>query len=99
MALAFHFTIVLACGMKKAATNNGRVTAVTYMRHSVFWLDLVSVFPFIYLVVILASKTPPTNWVAYLSLLRLLRMLRVISLTQVRSARSSPLLDSKLDFK
>ncbi|GAX80759.1 hypothetical protein CEUSTIGMA_g8194.t1 [Chlamydomonas eustigma] len=83
MMLAFQFTIVLACGMRKVATSNGRVTAVTYMWHSVFWLDLLSVSPFIYLVVILASGTPPTSWVTYLSLLRLLRMLRVISLTQL----------------
>ncbi len=55
-----------------------------------FWLDLLSVVPFIYLLVVLGTpslrgdgNTQGASWVGFLSLVRLVRLMRLVSLSRM----------------
>ncbi|KAF5841585.1 hypothetical protein DUNSADRAFT_12283 [Dunaliella salina] len=81
--LSFHFGTVMFHGYRKKLIMDGFLVARIYTRHGRFLLDLISVLPFFYLVVIIAGNYVAIRWVAIVSLFRLVRLARLFSIGNI----------------
>ena len=84
MLLSFQIGVVLSNRYDKISTVDGKVSAKAYFLYGWFWLDFIAVVPLFYLIGVIASQSPPTKVVVYVSLLRVLRMIRLLPICKAR---------------